>query len=73
MTATLDAGVIGNDRPILTVTERWMSPDLQTLMLTRTTDPRSGEEVFKLVNVSRSEPAAYLFQVPAGYQVVDAK
>jgi hypothetical protein len=71
MTATTDAGAIGNDRPINTVTERWFSPDLQTVMLTRTTDPRSGEEVFKLVNVNRSEPAAYLFQVPAGYQVIE--
>jgi hypothetical protein len=73
MTATIDAGAIGNDRAISTVTERWFSPDLQTVMLTRSTDPRSGEEVFKLVNVNRSEPAAYLFQVPAGYQVLDQK
>ena len=73
MTATVDAGAIGNDRAINTVTERWYSQELQTVMLTRTTDPRSGEDVFKLVNVTRSEPAAYLFQVPAGYQIVDAR
>jgi len=73
MTATTEAGAIGNDRPIQSVTERWFSPDLQTVMLTRTSDPRTGEEVFKLVNVNRSEPAAYLFQAPAGYQVVEAK
>jgi hypothetical protein len=73
MTATIEAGAIGNDRAITTVTERWFSPDLQTVMLTRTTDPRSGEEVFKLVNVNRSEPAAYLFQAPAGYQVIEPK
>lgn len=73
MTATIEAGSIGNDRAINTVTERWFSPDLQTVMLTRTSDPRSGEEVFKVVNVNRSEPAAYLFQVPAGYQVFEPK
>jgi cytochrome c556 len=73
MTATIEAGAIGNDRAINTVTERWFSPELQTVMLTRTTDPRSGEESFKLVNVNRSEPASYLFQVPAGYQVIEAK
>jgi hypothetical protein len=71
--ATIEAGAIGNDRPIQSVTERWFSPDLQTVMLLRTTDPRMGEEVFKLVNVNRSEPAAYLFQVPAGYQIVEQK
>jgi hypothetical protein len=71
--STTEAGAIGNDRPIQSVTERWFSPDLQTVMLTRSTDPRTGEQVFRLVNVSRSEPAAYLFQVPAGYQVSEAK
>jgi hypothetical protein len=73
MTSTIEAGAIGNDRAIQSVTERWFSPDLQTLILSRSTDPRSGEEVFKLVNVNRSEPAGYLFQVPAGYQVVEMK
>ena len=71
--ATIEAGAIGNDRPIQTVSERWFSPELQTVMLTRSSDPRSGEEVFKLINVNRAEPAAYLFQVPAGYQIVEAK
>lgn len=70
---TTAAGAIGNDRPIQHITERWFSPDLQTAMLTRSTDPRTGEESFKLINVNRSEPAAYLFQVPAGYQVIDQK
>lgn len=73
MVSTIEAGAIGNDRPIQSVTERWFSPDLQTLMLSRSTDPRTGEESFKLVNVSRAEPAAYLFQVPAGYQINEMK
>jgi hypothetical protein len=71
--STIDAGAIGNDRPIQSVSERWFSNDLQTVMLTRRTDPRSGEEVFKLINVNRAEPAAYLFQIPAGYQIVEQK
>lgn len=69
-TSTIEAGAIGNDRPIQTVNERWVSSDLQTLMMSRHNDPRTGEETFKLVNVSRTEPPAYLFQVPAGYQIV---
>ena len=72
-TATLEAGAIGNDRPILIVTESWFSADLQTMMLTRHSDLRMGEETFKLVNVSRGEPPAYLFQIPAGYQIIDQK
>jgi hypothetical protein len=67
--STIEAGAIGNDRAIQSVNERWFSQELQTVMLTKHTDPRTGEESFRLVNVSRSEPPAYLFQVPAGYQV----
>lgn len=69
-TSTIEAGAIGNDRPIQSLTERWYSPDLQTVMMSRHTDPRTGEETFKLVNVNRAEPAQYLFQVPAGYQMI---
>src|SRR3954454_20195185 len=71
--ATIETGAIGNDRPLQTVSERWFSPELQTIMLTRNSDPWNGEDVFKLINVSRPEPAAYLFQVPAGYQMQETK
>jgi len=70
---TIEANTIGNDRAIQSTTERWFSPELQTVMLTKHSDPRTGEESFKLMNVSRSEPPAYLFQVPAGYQIVEQK
>jgi hypothetical protein len=32
-----------------------------------------GEISFQLTNVRRDEPAAYLFQVPAGYTVGERK
>jgi len=67
-TTTLEAGAIGNDRPIQIVAESWYSPELQTVVMSKHNDPRTGEEAFHLVNVSRTEPPAYLFQVPAGYQ-----
>ena len=72
-TSTIGAGAVGNDRPIQIVSERWYSPDLQTAVMTRINDPRTGEEIFRLANIRRAEPGAYLFQVPAGYQVVDQK
>jgi len=68
-TSTLPAGTIGNDRPIQTISERWYSPELQTVMMSKHTDPRSGEESFRLTNVVRGEPGADLFQVPASYHV----
>ncbi len=68
-TDTIPAGAIGNDRPIQTIVERWYSPELKTLVLSKRTDPRNGDETFRLTNVRRTEPAATLFQLPAGYQI----
>ncbi len=72
-TSTIEAGAVGNDRPLQIVSERWYLPELQTAVMTRHNDPRTGEETFRLTNIRRGEPSAYLFQVPAGYQMVDQK
>jgi hypothetical protein len=68
-TRTIPAGQIGNAKPIVIVTERWYSPDLQTFVMTKHTDPRMGETTFQMTNIQRQEPAATLFQVPADYTV----
>jgi hypothetical protein len=68
-TSTIEMGVIGNDRPIQVVSERWYSAELQTVVMTKRTDPRSGEEIFRLANVHRGEPGADLFLLPPGYQL----
>jgi hypothetical protein len=70
VTSRIDAGEIGNDRPIQIVTERWYSRDLQTAVKTIHSDPRTGQETLQLTNISRTEPSPDLFQVPAGYQVI---
>jgi hypothetical protein len=72
-TRTIDTGEIGNDRPINITSERWYSQQLQTVMMTRQNDPRSGENTFKLTNVRLGEPDPGLFQVPAGYQVSEPR
>jgi hypothetical protein len=64
---TIKAGTIGNDRDILVTSESWYSPELQTMIMTKHSDPRTGEESFRLTNINRNEPASYLFQVPSGY------
>lgn len=69
-TQTIAAGAIGNEQPIVVTTEEWTSPDLNVLVLSEHTDPRTGTSTYKLVNVSRAEPAASLFRVPAAYTVV---
>ncbi|HEX7175028.1 MAG TPA: hypothetical protein VF240_07080 [Pyrinomonadaceae bacterium] len=69
ITHTIPAGSIGNEQPINIVDERWYSPELQTVVMTRHSDPRSGETVFRLTNINRSEPARTLFEVPSDYTV----
>jgi hypothetical protein len=69
ITSTIPAGSIGNEQPIEIVTERWYSPELQMVMMSKRNDPRVGETTFRLSNINRVEPAAALFQVPTDYQV----
>ena len=68
-TVTIPAGAIGNELPIAIVSERWYSPELKTVVLSRRSDPRFGETVFRLVNLVRGEPGADLFEIPAGYRL----
>ncbi|MDR3703274.1 MAG: hypothetical protein P4L56_26745 [Candidatus Sulfopaludibacter sp.] len=68
-TTTIPAGELGNEQPIQIVTERWYSPDLQTFVLSKRTDPRSGETITRLSGIARGEPAHSLFEVPADYKV----
>ena len=69
---TIPAGEIGNERPIEVVTERWYSPQLQTVIMSRHSDPRLGDTTYRLTGVSRGEPDRTLFEVPSDYTVTDA-
>lgn len=72
-TMTWPVGSQGNDRAFDLVNENWFSPEIKETVLSRNTDPRSGESTTKLININRAEPAADLFIPPADYQVVDEK
>ncbi len=72
-TTTIPAGAIGNELPIEMVGERWYSPELQVVVMTRRSDPRFGETVYRLTNIVRAEPAASLFQIPADVQIQEPK
>jgi hypothetical protein len=69
VTRTIPAGEMGNEKPIVMVTERWYSPELETYVMTKRTDPLMGDTVFQLTNIQRTEPDASLFQVPSGFSV----
>jgi len=68
ITRTIPAGAIGNDKPIDITLETWTSPDLDTLVLSKRSDPRFGETVYRLTNIQRAEPDAQLFQVPSDFR-----
>jgi hypothetical protein len=68
-TFTIPAGQIGNELPISIVSERWFSPELKVLVMSRQTDPRFGETTYRLTNISRAEPSPSLFEVPADFVI----
>ncbi len=68
-TRTISAGQIGNEKPIVITTERWYSPDLQMYVLTKSTNPLSGNSVRQLTDIQMGEPDPSLFQVPPDYTI----
>jgi len=71
-TWTIPAGQIGNEQPIVVVTETWYSPDLKMPILSKRSDPRTGETTTRMSNITRAEPAHSLFEVPADFKVHDS-
>ena len=70
---TIPAGHIGNEKPIVVTSERWFSPELHVVVYAKTSDPRSGDTIYRLANLKRGEPPAELFRVPADYKLRGAR
>ncbi len=69
ITRTVPAGLAGNERSIEIEVEAWNSPELHTIIMNKTTDPRVGQIVYKLTDIQRAEPSHSLFEVPADYTI----
>lgn len=67
---TIPANAIGNELPLEIVYEKWYSKELHTIVYSKHSDPRFGEQTYRLTNINRSEPDPSLFEVPDGYKVV---
>ncbi len=67
-TWTIEAGKLGNEKPILITREVWRSPELMLVVQSRDADPRSGEVNYRLEKLKRGEPDAALMKVPTDYQ-----
>ena len=70
-TKTIAAAQIGNEKPIVIVTEVWTSPELKTVVMSKRSDPRTGEQTYQLTNIVRAEPDPSLFTVPADFRIVE--
>jgi hypothetical protein len=70
-TRTIPAGAIGNERPIDIVSEIWTSPELKMVVLSKHSDPRFGENVYRLTDLNRAEPDPALFQLPSNYKIIE--
>jgi hypothetical protein len=73
VTRVIPAGREGNEKEIDVVTETWYSPDLQVVVMSKTSDPRFGDSVYQLSSVSRTEPDPALFAVPSDYAVKEGR
>lgn len=69
---TIPADAIGNERPIEIAYERWYSKELELVVYSKHSDPRFGDQTYKLTNLVRSEPDPSLFTLPQGYKLMTA-
>lgn len=67
---TIPEGSIGNERPIEVVYESWYSKELGLVVYSKHSDPRFGEQTYRVTNIVRAEPDPALFTVPQGYKVL---
>ena len=67
-TWVIEAGKVGNEKPIHITREVWTAPDLMLTVSSRDFDPRSGEVNYRLKGLKRGEPDPALMRVPADYK-----
>jgi hypothetical protein len=72
-TLTINPGVVGNDRPLVSTREFWYSDELENNLAVTRIDPREGKQVIWISDISRSEPDPSLFRIPIGYSVRDQR
>ena len=63
----IPSGVIGNEKPITSTLDRWVSPDLGIAVQIDQKSSIGGELTLNMGQVARAEPDPTLFVPPAGY------
>lgn len=68
VTRTRPPGTIGNDKPVVSVSERWVSPELKILLASSMNDPRE-KLTREVTQLQRTEPESNLFTIPSDFAV----
>jgi hypothetical protein len=61
-------GTVGNNKPIVSVSDRWVAQDLKILLASALNDPRQSE-VSQVTKLDRSVPDPTLFEIPTDFTV----
>ena len=72
-TLTINPGIMGNDKPMVTTREFWYSPELGLNLVSIVDSPQAGKQVFTAKNLITTAPEPGLFVVPDEYKIVDRR
>lgn len=61
----------GTGKTVIVTDEFWYSEELHLNLLEEHTDVRGGKQTIAILSLKRDEPSPALFEVPAGYKIVD--
>lgn len=68
----IPAGAVGNATETEATHETWIARDLKILVKSSTKNPFIGEHNFRLIELTRSEQPASLFEVPSDYTIQES-
>jgi len=70
ITRTIPVGAIGNDAPLVTMTETWRAESLGNVVRSINEDPRTGRHTKELAELSQGAPDPASFLPPSDYEIV---
>jgi hypothetical protein len=72
-TTTINAGTMGNDEPLTSMSEYWHSKQLGINLLSIRTSPFFGRQTFTITEITAGEPDPQMFELPPGYEIHDQR
>ena len=72
-TTTLNVGVFGNDRPMVTTREFWYADKIGVNLVSIVDGSRTGKQTFTLNDINLADPDMQLFEIPVGFEIVDQR